>query len=302
MVDPGRGLDLGPVAGRRGDRTGIGSRCAIACGTHPGPRRALAHRGDPLLGIPHPAPALRPAGGGPGLPRSRPSGAPTLGYIATLTLLDVLVVVGLVATFLHARDETVRELLLGARPPRREAALRGADYAAIVVGAVGGLLLIGWLRRDCATCPTIRSGPCSTRPGRALVFALVVVLAGGLREELQRAFILRRFDQHLGGGCSASSCSASPSVWATRSGLGYGHRHGGTRRALGRAVLDTRQRRRGDGEPHRLQSHPDCAGCLRSAVVTPTATGRPRMISARRSRPVIQSSVSSARPPSRSAT
>jgi membrane protease YdiL (CAAX protease family) len=37
-------------------------------------------------------------------------------------------------------------------------------------------------------------------PGRAFVFAFVVVLAGGLREELQRAFILRRFDQHLGGG------------------------------------------------------------------------------------------------------
>ena len=33
----------------------------------------------------------------------------------------------------------------------------------------------------------------------ALIFALVVVVAGGVREELQRAFLLRRFEVYLGG-------------------------------------------------------------------------------------------------------
>ena len=36
-------------------------------------------------------------------------------------------------------------------------------------------------------------------PGESAALGLVGVLAGGLREELQRAFLLRRFERHLGG-------------------------------------------------------------------------------------------------------
>ena len=36
-------------------------------------------------------------------------------------------------------------------------------------------------------------------PRDAALFALVVVVAGGVREELQRAFLLRRFERWLGG-------------------------------------------------------------------------------------------------------
>jgi uncharacterized protein len=35
--------------------------------------------------------------------------------------------------------------------------------------------------------------------GQTAVFALVVVIAGGIREEVQRAFLLHRFDVWLGG-------------------------------------------------------------------------------------------------------
>ena len=31
------------------------------------------------------------------------------------------------------------------------------------------------------------------------MFAVVAIVAGGVREELQRAFLLHRFEQHLGG-------------------------------------------------------------------------------------------------------
>lgn len=129
-----------------------------------------------------------------------PTGDPSFGYIVALTLLDVVVVLVLVTTFLHARNESVRELVLGARPPQREAALGVLLTPPIVVGAVGALLLIGWLAPGLRNVPDNPLGAMLSTPGRALFFALVVVLAGGLREELQRAFILRRFDQHLGGG------------------------------------------------------------------------------------------------------
>src|SRR5262249_58928529 len=36
----------------------------------------------------------------------------------------------------------------------------------------------------------------------AVLFALVVMIAGGVREEIQRGFVLRRFEQYLGGGAA----------------------------------------------------------------------------------------------------
>ena len=37
-------------------------------------------------------------------------------------------------------------------------------------------------------------------PRDVAVFAFVVMFAGGVREEVQRGFIIRRFEQYLGGG------------------------------------------------------------------------------------------------------
>jgi membrane protease YdiL (CAAX protease family) len=34
----------------------------------------------------------------------------------------------------------------------------------------------------------------------ALIFGIVALVAGGVREEVQRGFILHRFDRYLGGG------------------------------------------------------------------------------------------------------
>jgi membrane protease YdiL (CAAX protease family) len=34
----------------------------------------------------------------------------------------------------------------------------------------------------------------------AAIFALVVMIAGGVREEIQRGFVLHRFERYLGGG------------------------------------------------------------------------------------------------------
>ena len=138
-----------------------------------------------------------------GLAALTPAGDPSFGYVVTLTLLDVVLVVGLVTAFLRARGESVRALVLGARPPAREAALGILLTPPIVAAAVAGLLLVGWLAPGLRNVPDNPFGALLDTPGRALLFALVVVLAGGLREELQRAFVLRRFDQHLqrfGGG------------------------------------------------------------------------------------------------------
>ena len=199
MVDPPRGLGL--------DRTaGASETVAATDPTAPPPGRPTPGRVVPSLvevvlcsGFPTQL-ALSALLAAAGFAALAPTGEPSFGFIVTLTLLDVLVVLGLVVTFLHARDETVGELVLGARPPQREAALGVLLTPPIVVAAIGALLLIGWLAPGLRNVPDNPFAAMLETPGRALLFAFVVVLAGGLREELQRAFILRRFDQHLGGG------------------------------------------------------------------------------------------------------
>ncbi len=74
-------------------------------------------------------------------------------------------------------------------------------------------------------------------PRDAAVFAVVVVVAGGVREEIQRAFLLRRFEQWLGG--------AGVGVVVTSVAFGAGHlmqgadaaiATGAARRVLGRSI------------------------------------------------------------------
>jgi membrane protease YdiL (CAAX protease family) len=42
-------------------------------------------------------------------------------------------------------------------------------------------------------------GLAASGAGSAVLFGVVAIIAGGVREELQRAFLLRRFERHLGG-------------------------------------------------------------------------------------------------------
>jgi membrane protease YdiL (CAAX protease family) len=66
-------------------------------------------------------------------------------------------------------------------------------------------------------------------PGETAAFALVGSVAGGLREELQRAFLLRRFDRHLGG--------PAVGVVVLSVAFGLGHLVQGWDAAVGTGVL-----------------------------------------------------------------
>lgn len=121
-------------------------------------------------------------------------------FVFALSLLDTLLLVGLVCFFFRAHRESFREQLFGARRGAREMlfglALIPASFAVVVV-----VLMVVQL-----AAPSLRNVPqnplaelARTR-GDALMFAFVVMIAGGVREEIQRGFILRRFEQFLGGG------------------------------------------------------------------------------------------------------
>lgn len=126
-------------------------------------------------------------------------GAIRLDFVVLLSLADAALVIGLVWTFLRLRGESPPQVLLGTRRMRREAML-GVGLVPVLLGmaAIVGLIAqryLPWLHN----VPTNPFEALLESAGSATAFAIVAIVAGGLREEIQRAFVLHRFEQHLGG-------------------------------------------------------------------------------------------------------
>ena len=127
------------------------------------------------------------------------NGQLSLLYIATLSLMDAAVLIALILWFLRSHSESARGIFLGPRPIGREARL-GVLLAPCVVLFV--LLTLTLIRGFAPWLHNVEENPLESllqTPRDAVIFSMVVIIAGGVREELQRAFILRRFEQHLGG-------------------------------------------------------------------------------------------------------
>lgn len=120
-------------------------------------------------------------------------------FVFTVSLLDAVIVVGLVVMFLRAHHESPRAVLLGERRLAREVLLGIAILPAVFMLAMIVLLVI---LRFAPHLHNVARNPLEdmlrTR-GDAMVFAVVVMLAGGVREEVQRGFIAHRCGQYLGG-------------------------------------------------------------------------------------------------------
>jgi len=135
-----------------------------------------------------------------GMNAASSDGQLSFSYIVTLSLVDALLLVGLIKYFLHAHGESMRSLIVGQKPILNEIGLGLILTPLLVVFAIGGLLLIRTYVPSLSNAANNPLEAMINTPLRAILFGLVVVIAGGFREELQRAFILRRFEQHLGGG------------------------------------------------------------------------------------------------------
>jgi membrane protease YdiL (CAAX protease family) len=120
-------------------------------------------------------------------------------FVFTLSLIDAALVVGLVLFFLRAHHESARAVLLGHGAVFREALVGIAILPAVFMFA---LLVLIVILRFAPHLHNVEHNPLEdmlrTR-GDALIFAAVVMIAGGVREEVQRGFIIHRFGQYLGG-------------------------------------------------------------------------------------------------------
>jgi membrane protease YdiL (CAAX protease family) len=121
-------------------------------------------------------------------------------FIFSLTLLDTVALIGLILFFLRAHRESPRAMFAAARPHTRELLFGVALIPASFVVVVSALLLLQLVVPGLRNVPHNPLQDLAHTRANAIVFALVVMIAGGVREEVQRAFVLRRFEQYLGGG------------------------------------------------------------------------------------------------------
>ena len=127
------------------------------------------------------------------------SGELSLSYVVTLSLIDAAVILSLVWLLMRARGESPVAAMVGRRPVGREALLGLALVPAALLTVAAAFAVLSRVAPELRNVPENPLEALITSPAAAMTFAAVAVVAGGLREEVQRAFILRRFEQHLGG-------------------------------------------------------------------------------------------------------
>jgi membrane protease YdiL (CAAX protease family) len=135
-----------------------------------------------------------------GMPSQNSSGQLSLPFVFAVTIGDTVLLVGLMVWFTLRHGETVSSLWLGSRPIASEV-VRGLALVPPIFLVV--IVLLNILRLVAPDLHNVEVNPleqlATGGPLNAVVFGVVVIVAGGVREEMVRAFLLRRFEQHLGG-------------------------------------------------------------------------------------------------------
>lgn len=150
-----------------------------------------------------------------GLQPTTSGGGLSLGFVAALSAADTVLLLGLVLWFLRLRGESPRQLFLGARPVAAEVRLGLLLTPLVVVFMSGTIWFLRQLLPDLLTVPENPFAALAHSPAGAFALLLVAMVAGGLREEMQRAFLLHRFRADLGG--------AATGLLVTSAAFGIGH-------------------------------------------------------------------------------
>lgn len=120
-------------------------------------------------------------------------------FLFTVSIVDAALLICLIIFFLKQAGESPRRVLFGITHPLREAGW-GVLLLPITFGLVVGISL--FVRTFIPHLRNVPTNPLEslvqTREG-LLMFIAVAIVAGGVREELQRAFVLHRFERYLGG-------------------------------------------------------------------------------------------------------
>ena len=152
-----------------------------------------------------------------------------IAYVVGLSLADAAALIGLILLFFHAHGERPRDVLVGRRPFPMEVA---AGLPLILVATGISIAVLVSIQHFAPWLHTVEQNPLQAllrSPRDAWLLALVVVVAGGVREEIQRAFLLHRFEGWLGGGVIG--------VIMTSAAFGAGHLTQGADAAIATGLL-----------------------------------------------------------------
>ncbi len=120
-------------------------------------------------------------------------------WVFVVSLVDTAALIALVVIFLRANGESVSGVLFGRRTGWREAQLGLLSVVPVLLSAAAVLLAVRYLAPWLHNVPDNPLAGLLKSPRDAWIFGVVALVAGGLREEVQRAFLLTRFELHLGG-------------------------------------------------------------------------------------------------------
>jgi membrane protease YdiL (CAAX protease family) len=153
----------------------------------------------------------------------------SFGFVMALSLGDTMFLIGLILLFLKAHGESPNEVFFGGKPVGPE--IRAGIPLTFVALAIAVLVLVT-VRAAAPWLHTVEHNPLQDlmrTPSNAIMFGGLVIIAGGIREEVQRAFLLRRFERSLGG--------ARVGVIVASAAFGLGHFVQGVDAVIATALL-----------------------------------------------------------------
>ena len=132
-----------------------------------------------------------------GVPPQTADGTLNAAFVFGVSTLDAVLVVGLVVWLLRRQHESLAQVFLGQRAQWREAALGVALVPLVIVGVAVVVRSVQVLFPALHNVPVNPLTAFMIDPAMAVAFGVMVVVAGGVREEMQRAFQLHRLQEHV---------------------------------------------------------------------------------------------------------
>ena len=140
----------------------------------------------------------------------------SLTFVFVLSVTDTAVLIALMVAITRAHGDSPWLLWRGRAPLIGEIVV-GLMLVPVAVFMVA--FVMGIIRTLAPELHNVPENPLEALAtggaGGAALFAIVAIVAGGIREELQRAFLLQRFERHLGGA------TVGVIVLSTAFGLGH---------------------------------------------------------------------------------
>jgi membrane protease YdiL (CAAX protease family) len=132
-----------------------------------------------------------------GFPPQGPDGSLSAPFVFALSIADTILLLSLIVFLLARRGERPSAVFFGNRPAAAEVRIGVLSFPAVIITVVTMMVVI---RRYLPALHNVPENPLESLIGTgasAGLFLVVVIVAGGVREELQRAFLLHRFRHDL---------------------------------------------------------------------------------------------------------